>query len=163
MPNPYRQQHPKGRLVRPFVFACVVVGLLGCTAMAAQESPTTDASTQAEASAPAGRLRPSPSLACDRNNLTSYSGVVSGYRVDPDNTHFEISTDEDTVEALAVDHDGQADGRAHYLLWGAPFTAADFAQIEKSPGVLIDGIRVVAWVCEDGKTPPVIDWQPKRD
>ncbi|OGT56863.1 MAG: hypothetical protein A3E01_18290 [Gammaproteobacteria bacterium RIFCSPHIGHO2_12_FULL_63_22] len=163
MPNTYRQQQPKGRLVRPFVFAFFTAGLLGCTAMAAQDSPPPEASVQADASAPSGRLRPSPQLACDRNNLTSYSGVVSGYRVDPDNTHFEISTDEDTVEALAVDHDGQADGRAHYLLWGAPFTAADFAQIEKSPGVLIDGMRAVAWVCDDGKTPPVIDWQPKRD
>jgi hypothetical protein len=163
MHNPHRQQQPKGRLVRPFVFACVVAGLLGCTAMAAQETPMADAAPADAPAARAGRLLPPATLACDRNHLTSYSGVVSGYRVDPDNTHFEISTDEDTVEALAVDHDGQADGRAHYLLWGAPFTAADFAQIEKSPGVLVEGMRAIAWVCDDGKTPPVIDWQPKRD
>ncbi len=157
MPNPYRQQQPKGRLVRPFAIACVVAGLLGCTAMAAQDSPPSDASAQA------GRLRPSPQLACDRNNLTSYSGVVSGYRRDKDSTWIEISTDEDTVEAVTVPHDGQSDASAHYWLWGAAFTAADTAQIEKSPGTVVDGIRAVAWVCEDRKTPPVIDWQPKRD
>ena len=148
MPNTVRQQQPKGRLVRPFVFAGVVAGLLGCTAMAAQDS---------------GRLRPSPQLACDRNNLTSYSGLVSGYRRDKDSTWIQISTDEDTVEPVTVPHDGQADASSHYWLWGAPFTAADTAQIEKSPGALVDGIRAVAWVCEDGKTPPVIDWQPNRD
>ena len=148
MPNTVRQQQPKGRLVRPVVFAGVVAGLLGCTAMAAQDS---------------GRLRPSPQLACDRNNLTSYSGLVTGYRRDKDSTWIEISTDEDTVEPVTVPHDGQKDASSHYWLWGAPFTAADSAQIEKSPGLLIDSIRAVAWVCEDGKTPPVIDWQPKRD
>ena len=163
MPDAHRQQQPKGRLVRPFVFACATAGLLGCTTMAAQESPTTDTSMQTDASAPSGRLRPSQQLACDRNNLTSYSGAVSGYRMDADSTWIEISTDEDTVEAVTVPHDGQSDASSHYWLWGTPFTAADTAQIEKSPGLLVDGIRAVAWVCEDGKTPPVIDWQPKRD
>lgn len=163
MPKTHRQQQPKGRLVRPFVFACLTSGLLGCTAMAAQDSPPPEASVQAGASAPSGRLRPSPALACDRNNLTSYSGVVSGYRRDKDSTWIQISTDEDTVEAVTVPHDGQSDASAHYWLWGVPFTAADTAQIEKSSGVLIDGMRAVAWVCDDGKTPPVIDWQPKRD
>lgn len=163
MSNTVSQQHPKGRLVRPFVFACLTAGLMGCTAMAAQDKLPPEATVQTEASAPAGRLRPSPQLACDRNNLTSYSGVVSGYRRDKDSTWLEISTDDDTVEAVTVPHDGQASATAHYWLWGASFTAADTASIEKSPGVLIDGMRAVAWVCDDGKTPPVIDWQPKRD
>ena len=163
MSNPYRQQQPKGRLVRPFVFACLTAGLMGCTAMAAQDSPPPEASVQAEASAPSGRLRPSPALACDRNDLTSYSGVVSGYRRNKDITWLEISTDEDTVEPVTVPHAGLADATAHYWLWGAPFTAANNASIEASPGVLIAGMRAVAWVCDDGKTPPVVDWQPKRD
>lgn len=142
--------------MRPFLFACVTAGLFGCTAMAAQDSPPP------ETAAPASRLRPSPQLDCDRNHLTSYSGVVSGYRRNPGSTWLEISTDEDTVEAVIVPHDGLGGATAHYWLWGAPFSASDSASIEASPGVLIKGMRAVAWVCDDGKTPPAIDWQPVR-
>lgn len=156
-------QDQKGRLVRPFFLACISAGLFGCTAMAAQETRPPDPAPIQAPEQSTGRLRPSPALACDRNHLTSYSGAVSGYRVDADSTWIEVSTDEDTVEVVTVKHDGQADGRAHYLLWGAPFTAANTAQIEKSPGVLAEGVRAIAWVCDDGKAAPVIDWQPVRD
>ena len=154
----------KGRLVRPFLFACLASATMGCSAMAEQDSRAAAPDLSPQAAAPAGgRLRPSPALACDRNQLTSYSGVVSGYRRDKDSTWIQIATDEDTVEAVTVPHDGDADPNAHYQLWGEPFTAADVARIETSPGVLIDGMRAIAWACDDGKTAPVIDWQPKRD
>ena len=163
MPLNATSQELKGRLVRPFFFGCVGAGLLGCAAMTAQETPLPGAAQSDAPAQSSGRLRPSPALACDRNNLTSYSGVVSGYRREKDSTWIEISTDEDTVEGVTVPHDGKGGASSHYWLWGAPFTAADTTRIEKSPGVLVDGIRAVAWVCDDGKTPPVIDWQPIRD
>ena len=154
----------KGRLVRPFLFACLAGVGMGCSAMAEQDTRSAAPDASPQAAAPeGGRLRPSPALACDRNHLTSYSGVVSGYRRDTDSTWIQIDTDEDTVEAVTVTHDGRADASAHYQLWGAPFTAGDVARIEISTGVLIDGLRAIAWVCDDGKTAPVIDWQPKRD
>ena len=153
-------QELKGRLVRPFLFVCLAVVCQGCAAM---PDPNLNAGAADANLAPSGRLRPSPALACDRNHLTSYSGLVSGYRRDADSTWLEISTDEDTVESVTAPHDGQADASAHYQLWGARFAAGDFAQIEKSPGVLLQGMRAIAWVCDDGITAPLIDWQPKRD
>lgn len=154
----------KGRLVRPFLFACLAGAGMGCSAMAEQDSPVAASGASPRVTAPAGgRLRPSPALACDPNQLTSYAGLVSGYRRDAHSTWIQIDTDEDTVEAVTVAHDGQADASAHYQLWGAPFTVGDVARIETPTGVLIDGMRATAWVCDDGKTAPVIDWQPKRD
>ncbi len=157
-------QELKGRLVRPFLFACLAGAGVGCSAMAEQDTRAAVPNASPKAAAPAGgRLRPSPALACDPNHLTSYSGVVSGYRRDNDSTRIQIDTDEDTVEVVTVAHVGKADAATHFQLWGAPFTAGDFARIETSAGVLIDGMRAIAWVCDDGKTVPVIDWQPKRD
>jgi len=107
-----------------------------------------------------GRLAPSPSVTCDRNQLTSWTGVVSGYRRDSDSTWLRISTDEDTVEETTLDHPDQPDASAHFKLWGEPFQETDWPVIEETPGVLHPGMRATAWICEDGKTPPVIDWQP---
>jgi hypothetical protein len=137
--------------VRPF-FACVI-GLLCCTAVVAAEPATRSA----------GRIRPPATLTCDINHVTSWSGVVSGYLPLPKTTWLQISTDDDTIEETTIDHDGKPDASAHYLLWGEPFTATDWPKIEKSKGMLIKGIRAVAWICDDGKTAPVIDWQPPQD
>ena len=64
------------------------------------------------------------------------------------------------VEATTLSHPGAEDASAHYLFNGQPFTAADWSAIESAPGVLREGMRATAWVCDDGVTPPVIDWQP---
>jgi hypothetical protein len=106
-----------------------------------------------------GRLRPPP-LACDRNHLTSWRGVVSGYRRGEQETWLEISTDDDTVEATTLAHPDAADASGFYLFNGQPFTAADWDAIESAPGTLRQGMRATAWICDDGVTAPVIDWQP---
>lgn len=106
-----------------------------------------------------GRLRPPP-LACDPNHLTSWRGVVSGYRRGEHETWLQISTDYDTVESTTLEHSDAADASGFYLFNGQPFTAADWSAIESAPGVLREGMRATAWVCDDGVTPPVIDWQP---
>lgn len=109
------------------------------------------------------RLAPPAGLSCDRDHLTSWTGEVSGYRRDEKTSWLEISTDEQTVEQATIEHDGSADASAYYLLWGVPFTQADWALIETTPGQLVEGMRATAWICLDGKTPPVISWQPARD
>lgn len=106
-----------------------------------------------------GRLRPPP-LACDRNHLTSWRGVVSGYRRGEQETWLQISTDEDTVESTTLEHPDAADASGFYLFNGQPFTADDWSAIESAPGTLREGMRATAWICDDGVTPPVIDWQP---
>jgi hypothetical protein len=110
-----------------------------------------------------GRIASPAVISCDRNQLTSWTGAVSGYRRQDKSTWLEISTDEQTVEQTTIEHDGAADASAHYLLRSEPFTQADWPAIETAPGKLIDGVRATAWICLDGRTPPVIDWQPQRN
>lgn len=106
------------------------------------------------------RLAPPPTITCDRNHLTSWTGVITGYRRESDRTWLEISTDEKTVERTTLRYEGQTDASRHYRMWNEPFMAKDWAVIEQSPGVLNKGMRATVWVCEDGVTPPVVDWQP---
>lgn len=149
----------EGRPWRPFsvpgaLMAGLLMTLLGCASSSVAQEPERRA---------AGRLMPPELLTCDRNQLTSWFGKVSGYRRSASETWLEISTDYDTVEQATLKHGDAADASARYLLWGEPFTAQDWSRIERAPGVLIDGMRAVVWVCEDGKTPPVVDWQPPRE
>ena len=151
--------------MRPFLFACTAAAaLLGCGTPVAQErgmTPKADPPVAAEP-APRGRLRPPP-LACDRNDLTSWRGLVTGYRRGEHETWLQISTDADTVESTTLAHPQADDARAYYRLNGQDFGAGDFAAIESAPGTLREGVRATAWVCLDGVTPPVIDWQPPAD
>jgi len=110
-----------------------------------------------------GRLAPLPAVTCDRNQLTSWFGVVSGYRRESASTWLQISTDYDTVEEVTLTHPHQPDAAGFYRLWGEPFQEHDWSAIEQTPGVLVAGMRATAWICEDGQTPPLIDWQPARD
>ena len=58
-----------------------------------------------------------------------------------------IQTDEQTVEQVKA---------RRFLLNGAPFDGA-WSRIETGEGHTRDGLRVIAWVCEQGET--VIDWR----
>ena len=105
----------------------------------------------------AGRLRPPPTLHCERNQLTSYTGVLKAYHREAGVLRLSIHTDEDTDEAVDVPHPG-ADPANAFLANGGPFNDPDWARLESSPGVAREGLRLTAWVCLDGRTPPVIDW-----
>ena len=110
-------------------------------------------------SPPSGRLAPPAQVQCDRNQLTSYSGTVSTFDRQADTTHIEITTDWGSVEAFALPHpDGGPE--QHFLLWGEPFKAEDWAQIEVEPGQLAEGLQAIVWVCEDESIMPVVDWRP---
>lgn len=111
----------------------------------------------------ASRLAPPSEAGCNRNQLTSWFGVVSGYRREAEQTWLEISTDYDTVEQVTIAPAGPTGFLTHYLLWGEPFTENDWAVIETSPGVLNPGMRAIVWVCDDGITAPLVDWQPPRE
>jgi hypothetical protein len=106
------------------------------------------------------RIAPPHGLPCPRNHLTSYAGIARTVHHDATATRLTITTDWGTTESVAVAHDGREDAQRHFLLAGKPFTAADWPRIEGAPGHIASGLRVVAWVCEDGRTPPVIDWRP---
>jgi hypothetical protein len=108
------------------------------------------------AAQPRGRLRPPERVTCDRNQLTSYSGVVESYRPGRQATVLVIHTDAGTRETVRVAHADKSDGREHYLIDAAAWTAEAWKGIEPSPGTLVKGQRATAWVCADGRV--VVDW-----
>ena len=102
------------------------------------------------------RQRAPETFACDRNNLTSYTGVVRSYQRRTGETTLRIRTDADTDEQVSIKHPGTDDPSAHFRMLGEPFTAADWNRIELKKGVLRDGTRAAAWVCSDGRV--MVDW-----
>ena len=114
----------------------------------------------ASADSPAGRMMPPPAVSCDRNQLTSYSGVVTAYQRRHGMTLLAIHTDWDTDESVELKHAGGDDPSRQFLLSGRPFTESDWQRIESAPGILNSGMRATAWVCVDGENPTLIDWQP---
>jgi hypothetical protein len=149
----------KGRLVRPFLFALLAASS-GAGATPADRGGDPGRTTAAPSvRASEGRLRPPP-LDCDRNHLTSWRGRVSGYRRDGKATWLQISTDDDTVEEATLAVPAPPVAPATYRLNGAAFTAQDWPRIETADGHSTAGLRATAWVCDDGVTPTVIDWQP---
>lgn len=108
----------------------------------------------------AGRLRPPASIKCDRNRLTSYSGVVTSFRQLRGRTTISLRTDWDSTETFTLRHARR--NRTPYelmLLRAEPFKQQDRDEVFTSNGRLKPNMRVNVWVCDDG-TNPVIDWQP---
>ena len=108
-----------------------------------------------------GRQRAPETFACDRNNLTVYTGVVINYQRRVGTTTLRIRTDEGTTEQVSVKHSGTDDPSAHFRVSSEPFTAADWSRIESKKGVLRAGTRAAAWVCSDGGV--MIDWGALSD
>lgn len=117
---------------------------------------TIDAAAQRES-----RQRAPQTFACDRNNLTVYTGVVRTYRRGTGATTLQIRTDFDTTEQVTLRHPGTDDPSALFRMLGEPFTAADWNRIEVKKGVLRDGTRAAAWVCSDGRV--MVDWGVPSD
>ena len=129
---------------------------------------STTASPGTRVAAPAqrngGRQRPpeaTGAFTCDRNNLTVYTGVVTSYRRHAGETSLRIHTDENTNERVLLKHPGTDDPSARFRMNGEPFTLADWTRIESRKGVLRDGTRASAWVCEDGQV--LVDWGVRRE
>jgi hypothetical protein len=107
------------------------------------------------------RTAPPVALVCDRNQLTSYNGQVSYYQRDETATYMTIATDWDTQESISIAHPPPDSIQNYFMLNGQEFPADGWQTIETEPGVLLTGVRVIAWICGDGKTQPVVDWRPQ--
>jgi hypothetical protein len=103
-----------------------------------------------------GRQRAPESFACDRNNLTVYTGVVIRYNRRVGTTTLRIRTDEDTTEQVSLAHPGTDDASRFFRMLGEPFMPADWSRIEERKGVLRKGTRAAAWVCANGRV--MVDW-----
>jgi len=108
------------------------------------------------------RQRPPESFACSRDNLTTYTGVVTDYRRANGETTLRIRTDWDTTEQVTLKHPGTDDPSAFFHIEGKPFNAvSDWKRIEQRKGVLLPGARAAAWVCSDGKV--MVDWGAPKE
>jgi len=107
-----------------------------------------------------GRVAPPAILACDRNQLTSYNGQPAHYQRDESATFITVATDWGTHESIEITHPAPDSIQNYFLLNGEAFPASGWQKIEAEPGVLLPGLRVIAWVCADGTTQPVVDWRP---
>jgi hypothetical protein len=105
-----------------------------------------------------GRIMPPAQVRCDRNQVTAYFGDVTSYKRGKVRVWLRIATDYGTVEEVTAIDPAEKDPANLFLYQGQAFTSADWQRIERKPGVLRKGTRATAWVCRDGKTPPLIDW-----
>jgi hypothetical protein len=119
----------------------------------------------ARASEPPGRplqrLRPPASLTCSRDHLTSFQGRILDYKRGKQDLALRVRTDEATTESFSVKWNASEKAEMWFLLRGEEFTPGDWKLIESAPGKLLDGMRVIVWVCDDGSK-PVFDWRPKE-
>lgn len=114
------------------------------------------------ASAPsqrAERPRQPEAVACPRDSLTAYTGKAAGYQRTPERVQVSIHTDWDTVETVRIDLRPDEDVRVHFLFRGKPYGQRSLDEIEVSPGKLHAGMRITAWVCQNGPQ-PLFDWRP---
>ncbi len=113
------------------------------------------------AQTPGARVMPPPGSACPPDHLTLYAGTVLSYQRRPGHTEVQIRTDWQTTESVRLKHPGSADPSRWFLIERQPFTTADWPRIEVKAGQLRPGVRVAAWVCDDGRN-ATLDWAPPR-
>ena len=118
--------------------------------------------TTRESSPNRGRTAAPADIACDRNDLTSLSGEVREYSRDEGELKFVISTDWDTNEPLVLSMLDSSVPSPSFRINGQAFSKDDWQLIENNVGEVNAGMRVNVWVCNDGKTPPLVDWQPGK-
>lgn len=107
------------------------------------------------------RLRPPESIKCSRDRLTAFQGNVIEYQRAKQDISLRVRTDEDTTERFSLKWAANEQPDTWLLTRGQAFKPEDWKLIESAPGNLLEGTRVIVWVCDDGSK-PVIDWRPKE-
>lgn len=102
-------------------------------------------------------------LSCDRNQLTSWIGVVNYLQHRGSTLSLRISTDFKTEESLHLNLPNEASLVQQMRLNDAPFTAKDWGLLYDTNGILRHQLRAVIWLCSDQHIKPVINWQPPSE
>ena len=106
------------------------------------------------------RIAPPEILQCDRNKLTSYQGKVSAFEFRGASAlELTIETDWGSEESFAVEAECPAALAARMLRDGQLLTADEWDGLQSGAAELSPDTYAIAWVCEDGVTPTVIDWR----
>jgi len=107
------------------------------------------------------RVRPPASLKCSRDHLTAFQGRILDYTRGKQDMSLRVRTDEETTENFSLKWAASEKPETWFLLRGEGFKTEDWKLIESAPGKLLDGPRIIVWVCDDGSK-PVFDWRPKE-
>ena len=154
------------RLLASYGFKRVAVMVGGYPAWVEAGLPT--ASNRAPATAPAGsaaaassgkpgsRLAPPAGVPCAREELTVYSGPVTGWTREGERTTVTVRTGSESSETVTLRH--AANDARFFLFEGSPFLPRHWERIESKPGSLRPGMAANVWVCRDGGV--LVDWRP---
>ncbi len=110
-----------------------------------------------------GRLRPPAGLSCDRNDMTSFTGRITAYSRTARRIFIRVRTDEQTTEQFTIWLRRGEDASKKFLLRGEAFQPRDWRKIERSRGLLKQGMRATIWACRDERDDfraEIIDWRP---
>ena len=142
----------------------ICMGLLAVVSVEAQRraAPGVESTSTAQGSEQR-RTAPPENIGCSRDRLTSYEGRVLSYQRRQGRTTIRIRTDWDTTEQVTVRHPGTDNPSKWFLLRREPFRHRDWKFIEVSRNRLRPRMRANIWVCEDGSSNPVVDWQPPQN
>ena len=132
--------------------ACLLPGLIALLSVGAAPARLGD-ETQ--------RVRPPASIKCSRDRLTAFQGAVLEYSRGKQDISVRVRTDEDTTENFALKWTATEKPETWLLLRGAAFKPDDWKLVEAAPGKLLEGTRIIVWVCDDGSK-PVLDWRPRE-
>lgn len=135
--------------VRAVLLLSLGIGVLSVPALDARPDP------------PLQRPRPPASLKCTRDHLTAFQGRILDYTRGKQDMSLRVRTDEETTESFSLKWAASEKPETWFLLRGEAFKADDWKLIESGPGKLLDGTRIIVWVCDDGSK-PVFDWRPKE-
>lgn len=141
----------------PFILVTGVVSLLSLLVHADDPSPI-----NTENAKNPQRIIPPVAIDCGEYHMTVYSGIVSDYVRNEDQTRLVIKTDWGTSETVILTHPGNTTSIGRFLVRGKPFMPEDWSKIISESGHLLPNTRARAWVCEGGNIPPLIDWQPSE-
>jgi hypothetical protein len=97
-------------------------------------------------------------LNCDRNQLTSFTGVVTGWMRNDAEARLRMNTDAETRESFTLRFEKGTPPEKWFLLGGQVFRPEDWVKVEAAPGRLRPGVGATVWVCE-GSVNPTIDWR----
>lgn len=100
---------------------------------------------------------------CDRNLVTSWTGVASKYTRTDRSLSLEVATDADTVESIQFHYASPDELRTRLYINGRKFSEDDWDKIETAKGALIEGTRLTVWLCGDNATKALINWEPLQE
>lgn len=105
---------------------------------------------------------PPPRLKCPRDNTTSFTGSVVGYRRGGGRIFIVVRTDEETTEKFTLRYGRRGDPKRLFLMRGETFRQDDWRRIENPLGKVRPGMRATVWACYEGDEPraELIDWAP---